>query len=321
MGWKGTPMVMQLCIVVPCYNEEDSIVSFVKAITNEIENIEQEIIQYNIVFVNDGSKDSTEKVIAKQIAKDPHLHCITFSRNFGKESALLAGMKKAIQLDATHVVIMDVDLQDPPSLIPKMIQRMDQTGCDVVATYRSTRQGEPPIRSWFAHRFYGLMSKLSDVEMRDGARDFRLMTINVVREIASLSENQRFSKGLFEWVGFDTEWIGYENVQRTTGSTHWSFISLVKYAIDGIVAFSVVPLIFISLIGMLLFVVSIGMLAFVIIRTLLFGDPVAGWPSLVCIITLLAGILLLSMGIVSIYLSKIYLEVKRRPIYIVKSEQ
>lgn len=245
---------------------------------------------------------------------------VSFSRNFGKEAGLICGLERALNLDATHVVVMDADLQDPPSLMPKMFQIMDETGCEVVATYRRTRQGEPPVRSWFAHRFYNIMNRHSDVQLRDGARDFRLMTRRVVEAICSLPERERFSKGIFAWVGFKTEWLGYDNVEREWGSTSWSFWGLVRYALDGMVAFSTAPLEAVSVAGLIVFLLSVIFLIFIIVRAMLFGDPVAGWPSLVCLITLFAGMLLLSMGIVGLYVAKIYNESKGRPHYVIAEE-
>lgn len=308
-----------LSIVVPCYNEQDSIQPFLQATCPVLDGLAS-FDDWRIVFVNDGSADATLTQMRNAHAADPRVAYVSFSRNFGKEAGLLAGMEKSLALGASHVVVMDVDLQDPPSLLPQMIERMETTGCDIVATYRTTRAGEPPIRSWFARRFYALMGRFSDVEMRDGARDYRIMTRRVVEAIASMPENQRFSKGLFAWVGYHTEWIGYENIERTTGETHWSFFSLFGYALDGIIAFSVAPLIFISLLGLTVFALAMLFLVFIFIRALLFGDPVAGWPSLVCIVTLLSGLQLLSMGVLGLYLSKVYSEVKRRPVYLVAEE-
>lgn len=308
-----------LSIVVPCYNEQDSIQPFLQATCPVLDGLAS-FDGWRIVFVNDGSADATLTQMRNAHAADPRVAYVSFSRNFGKEAGLLAGMEKSLALGASHVVVMDVDLQDPPSLLPQMIERMETTGCDIVATYRTTRAGEPPIRSWFARRFYALMGRFSDVEMRDGARDYRIMTRRVVEAITSMPENQRFSKGLFAWVGYHTEWIGYENIERTTGETHWSFFSLFGYALDGIIAFSVAPLIFISLLGLTVFALAMLFLVFIFIRALLFGDPVAGWPSLVCIVTLLSGLQLLSMGVLGLYLSKVYSEVKRRPVYLVAEE-
>ncbi|MDO4404630.1 MAG: glycosyltransferase family 2 protein [Atopobiaceae bacterium] len=308
-----------LSIVVPCYNEQDSIEPFLKTTCPILDNLAS-CDDWHIVLVNDGSSDETLSRMREAHNNDPHVAYISFSRNFGKEAGLLAGMEKSLELDATHVVVMDVDLQDPPSLLPQMLERLEATNCDIVATYRTTRAGEPPIRSWFARRFYELMGRFSDVEMRDGARDYRIMTRRVVEAIVGMPETQRFSKGLFAWVGYHTEWIGYENVERTTGETHWNFFSLFSYALDGIIAFSVAPLIFISLLGLTVFALAMVFLVFIFVRALLFGDPVAGWPSLVCIVTLLSGLQLLSMGVLGLYLSKVYSEVKRRPMYLVAEE-
>lgn len=308
-----------LSIVVPCYNEQETIEAFLLATTPVLNSLSS-FDDWRIVLVDDGSRDDTLEVMRRAHAQDQRVAYVSFSRNFGKEAGILAGMEKALDLGASHVVVMDVDLQDPPSLLPQMVERMEATGCDIVATYRTTRAGEPPIRSWFARRFYTLMGRFSDVEMRDGARDYRIMTRRVTEAIVGMPETQRFSKGLFAWVGFKTEWIGYENIERTAGDTHWSFFSLFGYALDGIIAFSVAPLTFISLLGLAFFVLSMLFLLFIFVRALLFGDPVAGWPSLVCIITLLSGLQLLSMGVLGLYLSKVYSEVKRRPMYLVAEQ-
>ncbi|WP_068539582.1 glycosyltransferase family 2 protein [Olegusella massiliensis] len=317
-GFRGEN---SLCVVVPCYNEEATLRPFRAA----IEKVEKDLLGYlsrpiDVVFIDDGSKDGTLGILRKFNEECPTLHFVSFSRNFGKEAGLLAGLKKALTLGDSHIAVMDVDLQDPPELLPQMFDRMVQTNCQIVATYRETRAGEPPIRSWFAHRFYDIMNKVSDVEMRDGARDFRLMTKDVVESITSLGERERFSKGIFMWVGYDTEWIGYQNIERIAGETHWNILSLSKYALNGIIAFSNAPLVAISFVGLTVFFLSILSLLFVIFRAALYGDPVAGWPSLVCIITLLSGLQLFCMGILSLYVSKIYIEAKDRPVYIVKEE-
>ncbi len=310
-----------LCIVVPCYNEEESLGAFRDA----LEEVEGSLTEYlakpiDFVFVDDGSGDRTLAILREFHRLSSRYHYVSFSRNFGKEAGLLAGLQQAEKLGSTCVAVMDVDLQDPPALLPKMFARMAETDCDVVATYRESREGEPPVRSWFAHRFYGLMNRISDVEMRDGARDFRLMRQRVVRAILSLPERERFSKGLFAWVGFDTEWIGYKNIEREHGETHWSFWSLVKYAMSGVIDFSKVPLEGISIAGLVVFLLSLVFLVFIVVRAAIFGDPVAGWPSLVCIVTLLCGLQLLGIGVIGLYLSRIYSEVKARPAYVAKEE-
>lgn len=307
----------RLVVVVPCHNEEGSLPCF-RDTWKQVERKLSESVEY--VFIDDGSTDGTLTLLRSAHDEDSRYHYVSFSRNFGKEAGLICGLERALNLDATHVVVMDADLQDPPSLMPQMFKIMDETGCEVVATYRRTRQGEPPVRSWFAHRFYSIMNRHSDVQLRDGARDFRLMTRRVVEAICSLPEHERFSKGIFAWVGFKTEWLGYDNVEREWGSTSWSFWGLVRYALDGMVAFSTAPLEAVSVAGLIVFLLSVIFLIFIIVRAMLFGDPVAGWPSLVCLITLFAGMLLLSMGIVGLYVAKIYNESKGRPHYVIAEE-
>lgn len=250
----------------------------------EVEELLDDLVsEVSYVFVDDGSSDATLDLLRDFHRASGRYHYLSFSRNFGKEAGLLAGLEKALALGATHVAVMDADLQDPPSLLPAMFTQMDASGCDVVATYRKSREGEPAVRSWFAHRFYKLMNEYSDVEMRDGARDFRLMRRCVVEAIVSMPERERFSKGLFMWVGFKTEWIGYDNIERRYGKTHWSFWSLVRYALDGMVAFSTAPLKAISVGGIILFLLSLLFLIFIVVRAVLFGDSTPGWPSLVCV--------------------------------------
>jgi len=304
-------------VVVPCFNEQSVINTYLEVTCPILDSLP---IPWGIVFVDDGSSDATLDAIRAASQAHAEIDYVSFSRNFGKEAALMAGMRKALARGATKVIVMDVDLQDPPDLIPSMLETMNSESVDVVATYRRTRDGEPPIRSWFAHRFYNIINSISDVEMRDGARDFRLMSRRVVESIVSMPETQRFSKGLFSWVGFHTTWLGYDNVERAEGNTHWSFFSLVGYALDGIIAFSTAPLAAISLLGLATFLLAMLFLVLVFVRALLFGDPVAGWPSLVCIVLLLSGLQLLSLGIVGLYVSKMYQEVKRRPLYVVKEE-
>ena len=311
-----------LCIVVPCYNEEDAISYFVEAMAKVEDSLSERLARpFTYVFVDDGSVDGTLAVLKDLNKKDERYHYVSFSRNFGKEAGLIAGLERSLAYDVTDVVVMDVDLQDPPELLGQMLDRMDGAGCDIVATYRENRKGEPPIRSWFAHRFYGIMNGMSDVELRDGARDFRMMRREVVKAICNMPERERFSKGLFAWVGFKTEWIGYQNVEREHGQTSWSFMNLFHYAIDGMVAFSKVPLEALSAVGLLVFVIAIIFLLFILVRAAIFGDPVAGWPSLVCIVTLLSGIQIFGMGVLGLYLSKIYSEVKGRPHYLVREER
>lgn len=304
--------IKKLDIVVPCYNEEESIMFFYK----EVQNVKKDLnVNVNIIFVNDGSKDKTLEIIKGLSKKDKNVKYISFSRNFGKEAAMLAGLEHS---NGDYVTIMDVDLQDPPSLLKEMLDLIENEGYDIVGSRRVTRKGEPVIRSFFARCFYKIINKLSKVEMVDGARDFRLMTRQVVDSVLSLKEFNRYSKGLFSYVGYKTKWLEYENVERVAGETKWSFWKLFIYAIDGIVAFSTVPLVLSTVIGFILCLIAFIMIVVVIVKTLVFGDPTSGWPSLVCIILLLSGFMFLSLGIIGEYLSKIYIEVKKRPIYIIK---
>ena len=275
-------------------------------------------IDFEIIFIDDGSKDKTLEVIKKLSEQDECIHYVSFSRNFGKEAAMYAGFEHA---NGEYVVTMDVDLQDPPHLIPEMIRCIEEEGYDSVATRRVTRKGEPPIRSFFARRFYGLINKISDADIVDGARDFRMMKRDMVNAILSMPEYNRFTKGIFGWVGFKTKWIEFENVERAAGETKWSFWKLFRYALEGIIAVSTVPLTIVSLIGVVVCIIAFLFLLFVVIRAVIFGDPVAGWPSLICVISFLSGIQLLGIGVVGMYLSKTYLETKKRPIYIKKESK
>ena len=301
----------KLSIVVPCYNEEESIPYFYE----EIKKVKKELkIELELIFVNDGSKDDTLKTI-KDLTKDKEVKYISFSRNFGKEAAMWAGLNNST---GDYVTIMDSDLQDPPALLPEMLRLIKEENYDIVGTRRVTRKGEPPIRSFFARCFYKIINKMSRVEMVDGARDFRLMTRQVVDSILELKEYNRYSKGLFSFVGYNTKWLEYENIERVAGETKWSFWKLFIYAIEGIVAFTTAPLTIAMLIGFIFCLIAFIMIAVIITKTLIFGDPTSGWPSLACIIFLVSGIQLLCIGVIGQYLAKTYLEVKQRPIYIIK---
>lgn len=304
-----------LSIVVPCFNEEATIPIFYRT----VENIRKQIhadVEY--CFVDDGSKDKTLTILRDLSKKSESVHYISFSRNFGKEAALYAGLQMA---KGDYVVTMDVDLQDPPALLPKMWNILHESDYDCVATRRVTRKGEPPIRSFFARLFYKIINELSDTEIVDGARDYRMMTRQMVNAVIQDSEYNRFSKGIFSWVGFHTKWLAYENVGRSAGETKWSFWKLFKYSIEGILAYTTIPLYLSSVMGILMCGVSFIALVFIFIRALLYGDSVAGWPSLVCIITLLGGLILLALGIMGLYIAKIYLETKKRQIFIVREER
>lgn len=307
---------MEKCtIVVPCYNEEEAVPLFYEATNEALKDMPLEI---EYLFVNDGSRDKTLDVLRELSEKDARVHYVSFSRNFGKEAAMYAGLKEST---GDYVAIMDADLQDPPELIPGMYESIIEEGYDCVATRRVDRKGEPPIRSAFANMFYFIMHIIAKVDMVPGARDFRLMKRTMVDAIVDMGEYNRFSKGIFGWVGFDTKWIPYENRKRIAGKTKWSFFKLFQYSIEGIVAFSTAPLVWSSLIGMFFCLLAFAALIFLFVRALVFGDPVSGWPSLACMITFFAGIQLFCFGIIGMYMSKTYLEVKGRPIYIVKEKK
>ncbi|HFI0107285.1 TPA: glycosyltransferase family 2 protein [Streptococcus suis] len=305
----------KLSVVVPCYNEEKTIVPFLESTMRTEEELRDKL-QFRYIFIDDGSSDDTLQILKEISSQKSNVHFISFSRNFGKEAALLAGLEEA---DGDFVTVMDVDLQDPPELLVEMYSKIND-GYDIVATRRSNRIGEPIIRSFFAKLFYRIMNRVSSTEMIDGARDFRLMTRQVVDSILELKEVNRFSKGLFSWVGYKVTYISYENRERVAGETSWSFWSLLKYSIEGFINFSDVPLTLSTWAGLCSFLVSIVGAVFVIIRQLIFGDPVPGWASLVTIILFLGGIQLLALGVVGKYISKIFLETKKRPIYIVKEK-
>ena len=307
----------KISVIVSCYNEEESLPLFYE----EMERVRKQDFKeadFEYIFVNDGSKDKTLQEMKELRKKDKKVRYISFSRNFGKEAAMYAGMQAAT---GDYVTLMDADLQDPPSLLRQMYDLIKNDGYDCIATRRITRKGEPPIRSFFARMFYKIINKMSDVEMVDGARDYRLMTKQMVDAIVSMKEYNRYSKGLFSFVGFETKWLEYENVERVAGETKWSFWKLFKYAIEGITAFSTTPLIISSIIGLIFCLVSFILIIVIIIKTLTLGDPTSGWPSLVCIIFFVSGIQLFSLGIIGQYLSKEYLEVKNRPIYIIKETE
>lgn len=300
----------KLSIIVPAYNEEETLELFVEEVNKQTTHLPLDKTFY---FINDGSTDETLRVL-KKLSESPNIKYISFSRNFGKEAALLAGLKAA---DGDFITVMDADLQDPPEMLNDMYAKIME-GYDVVGTRRTSRDGEPPIRSFFAKTFYKLINKISDTEMVDGARDYRLMTRQVVDSILELGEHNRFSKGLFSWVGFNTTYLEYKNRERVAGTTSWNFWGLVKYSIDGIANFSDAPLNIATFLGFLSFIASLVMGIFYFIRTLLWGDPVAGFPSLIIIILLLGGLQLFSLGIIGKYMAKIFLETKNRPNYIIK---
>ena len=310
---------MLLSIVVPCYNEQEALPFFYKEICRVAEEMKASHgADFEFIFVDDGSKDNTLAIARDLHQKDARVRYISFSRNFGKEAGILAGLEAA---KGDYVAMMDADLQDPPALLPQMLDALLQEDYDCAATRRTNRKGEPPIRSFFARMFYKIINRLSDADIVDGARDYRLMRRRMVDAILALPEYNRFSKGIFGWVGFKTKWLEYVNVERVAGETKWSFWKLFLYSLEGIVAFTTAPLALASLVGIIFCVLAFVMIVFIIVRTLLFGDPTSGWPSLVCIIFLCSGVQLFCMGVLGQYLAKTYMEVKRRPVYIVRETE
>ncbi len=326
-----------ISIVVPCYNEEEALPLFYQEATRVAG--EMSGIDFEFVFIDDGSRDNTLSVLRRLAAADRRVRFVSFSRNFGKEAGMLAGLEAAT---GDYVALMDADLQDPPALLPELYRAVTEEGYDCAATRRTTRAGEPPIRSFFARLFYRLIHKISDADIVDGARDYRLMRRAVVDAILSMREYNRFSKGIFGWVGFRTKWmreynrfskgifgwvgfrtkwIPFVNVERVAGETKWSFWKLFRYSLEGIVAFSTVPLALASVLGVLLCLIAFVFILVVLVKTLAFGDPVGGWPSMICVILFLGGVQLLCIGILGQYLSKTYLETKRRPIYLVRETE
>ena len=304
-----------LSFVVPCFNEQEAIPIYYEEVNKCIKKLKD--LEFEFIFVDDGSTDSTFKVIKELRKKDGRIHYVSFSRNFGKEAGLYAGLEKA---KGDYVVTMDVDLQDPPYLLEEMYTYIQSAEYDCVATRRVTRKGEPPIRSFFARQFYKLINKMSDADIVDGARDYRFMKRKMVDAILSMKEYNRFSKGIFGWVGFKTKWLEFENVERVVGETKWSFWKLFVYAIDGIIAFSTAPLMAASILGLLFCLIAFFMVVVIVVRALILGDPVSGWPSLASIIVFIGGLQLMGLGIIGMYLSKTYIETKKRPIYIVREE-
>lgn len=304
-----------LSIIIPCYNEEETIEKCLLE-CQKVEQLLTEELNVEYIFINDGSKDKTLDIMRRLATAYANVHYLSFSRNFGKEAGLLAGLEEA---RGDYLVVMDADLQDPPSLLPEMYQKI-QEGYDVVGTRRMDRKGEPLVRSFFSRLFYYLIKKISNTEMVDGERDFRMMTRQVVDSILELQEVNRFSKGLFSWVGYDVTHISYENRDRSAGQTSWSFWALVRYSIDGFINFSEAPLTLATWFGFLTFMLAMLAILVIVIRKLIFGDPVSGWASTVSIILFIGGIQLMALGIIGKYLAKVFLETKKRPIYIVKEK-
>lgn len=305
-----------ISIIVPCYNEQEVLLKFY----NEMKKVIKEMsdVKFELIFVDDGSKDKTLSILKKLSQKDKRVRFISFSRNFGKEAGMLAGLRAA---KGDYVAIMDADLQDPPSLLPEMYELVRSGEYDCAATRRTTRKGEPPIRSFFARMFYRIINKMSDANIVDGARDFRLMCRKMVDAILSMQEYNRFSKGIFGWVGFRTKWLEYVNVERAAGETKWSFWKLFKYSMEGIMAFSTTPLYVSSIMGFIVCMIAFVLACFYAIKALIFGDPTAGFPTIICIMVFLGGVQLIGIGVVGMYLSKTYLETKNRPIYIVRETE
>ena len=300
-----------ISLIIPCFNEEESLPLFYPEATSVLRQMN---CDYELIFVNDGSRDRTLEILKELSEKDPHVIYLSFSRNFGKEAAMYAGFCNA---EGDYVAVMDADLQDPPSLLPEMMKKLESGEYDSVATRRVSRDGEPPIRSFFARKFYQIINKISDADIVDGARDFRLMKRSMVDAIISMSEYNRFSKGIFGWIGFKTLWLPYKNIERVAGETKWNFWKLTKYAIDGIINFSQAPLSAVSWFGVLMTIVSFLMLVVVVGRKLIYGDPVAGWASTICVIIFIGGLQLFCLGVIGHYIAKMYLETKQRPHFII----
>lgn len=299
-------------LIIPCYNEQESLPLLYPELVRVSQDMSEQ--KFEFLFINDGSRDNTLNLLRELAKKDDRVKYISFSRNFGKESAMYAGLENA---KGDYVAFMDADMQDPPSLLPQMYKAVTEEGYDSAATRRVTRKGEPPIRSFFARMFYKIMNKISDTDIVDGARDFRLMNRKFVDALLQMKEYNRFSKGLFGWVGYKTKWIEFENVERVAGETKWSFWSLFKYSIEGILAFTTAPLVIASVLGILLCLLAFIFIVFIIVRKICFNNSVDGWASMVCIISLLGGLQLFAIGVVGQYLAKLYLEIKNRPIYLV----
>jgi glycosyltransferase involved in cell wall biosynthesis len=306
------PETVYLSLVIPCYNEETGLPQFYADAIGICESINK---PFELIFIDDGSKDATLKILREFAHNDTRVHYISFSRNFGKEAAMLAGLQAA---QGTYTVVLDADGQDPPSLIPQMLEAVASGEYDCAGTRRVNRTGEPPVRSFFARCFYRVMGKITDIAVVDGSRDFRLMNRRYMDAFLTLPERNRFSKGIFPWIGFNIKWFEYENIARTKGGTKWSFWKLLVYSLDGITAFSSKPIAIVSVLGIVLFMIALAVIIFIIIRKLVYGDPVAGWASTICIILFCSGIQLFTMGILGQYIAKTYTETKQRPHYIIR---
>ena len=312
---------MLLSVMVPCYNEEQALPFFYDEITKVALEMKRRFsVDTEYIFVDDGSKDKTLRIIQEFRKKDERVRYVSFSRNFGKEAGIYAGLKAA---KGDFIVLMDADLQDPPELLYEMFEIVSasESGYDCAATRRVSRKGEPKLRSFFARMFYRIINRISKTEIIDGARDYRLMTRRMVDAVLSISEYNRFSKGIFSWIGFETHWLDYENVERVAGETKWSFWGLMKYSLEGIIGFSTAPLAIASVLGLLFCILAFLLILFIVVRAAIWGDPVAGWPSTMCIVLFIGGVQLFSIGILGQYLAKTYLETKNRPIYIVRETE
>lgn len=305
----------KISIIVPCLNEEEALPVYYEKMSAVMDGMSE--VEFELLFVDDGSTDGTLGVMRKMSEQDGRCCFLSFSRNFGKEAAIYAGLK---HVTGDFAAVMDADLQDPPELLPQMYRIVTEEGYECVAAKRSTRTGEPRIRSFLSEKFYDLVNRISKIRFESGARDYRLMSRRMVDAVLEMSEYNRFSKGIFEWVGFETKWLEFDNIERKKGETKWSFWKLFLYSLDGITAFSTAPLGFAAFMGVFFCVAAFLFIIFIIVRKLLFGDPTSGWPSLVCIISLISGVQLFCLGIVGQYLAKTYMEVKRRPIYLIKEE-
>lgn len=306
-----------ISLVVPCYNEQESLPYFYEAFSKLRDEMKSKV-EFEVIFINDGSKDDTLKVLRDLVIKDSDLHYVSFSRNFGKEAAMMSGLEKS---KGDYVTIIDADLQDPPEMVMTMYDIIKKQAVDCVGTRRSTRKGEPPIRSFFANTFYSIINKMSKTQIINGARDFRLMSRQIVNSIIEMKEYNRFSKGIFSFVGYDTVWLEYENVERVAGNTSWSFWGLFKYSLEGIISFSTVPLYISSFLGIILCIISILYAVLLIVKYIIWGDIVQGFTTLACLVTFIGGVQLFSMGILGQYVAKLYLEAKGRPVYITKEER
>ena len=305
-----------ISLIIPCYNEAESLLPLYNVLATIASDLKDKAI-FEVLFVNDGSVDNTLNIIKELAAKDKTIKYISFSRNFGKEAAIFAGLKSCA---GQYISILDADLQHPPSMLPSMYEAIVTEGYDCACARRTSRSGEPKMRSFFARNFYKLINKVSKTKMVDGATDFSMMTRQVVNAILELPEYNRFYKGIYSWVGFETKWLPYQNVERIHGTTKWSFRGLFMYSLEGILSFSTAPLVISSIIGIFLFFASIAIIITVVIRTALFGDPVAGFPTLISAVSFIGGIQLFCLGIIGQYISKMYLEVKRRPVYLIKED-